>query len=411
MKKNIIKKLVCYFLPTECVEFILFSVIFLLYAGMALYMGLETNITDQAFPMKTDAYFSFDNPTLMHHVALKNSNHPFLFLLTLPLMYIGIVFSVLWGIKAKTCFLLLICSLLVALSNIYVYRYLKHTINIKLSASVLLTLFYAFTSTCLILSFTFESYLFSMFFLTFSIYYYSTYLKNNKEIPLVKSTVLAFILGGITITNLGKGILPLFFTSNNKLKFLKQGLFIGVLFVSVVLAYIGFESIDYGIRDQDKYIEYLDGFGYTVFCFFLGASIIFPKIVPFISKENPSVRIIEFGTPDICYSLFIAVILLFVIYSLFINLKNKQVQLLLTLFLIDFVIHIVFRFGAGSLFIYAGHWVFIVPMLLGWLYKAVDDKTQRILNYVYVALLICVIINNGYWIIEFMRFAKTLYPS
>ena len=61
-------------------------------------------------------------------------------------------------------------------------------------------------------------------------------------------------------------------------------------------------------------------------------------------------------------------LLFLVTASALLNLKNKYVQLLLMYLSIDFVIHFIIRYGMNEAILFGGHWMFAVPILLGWLY-------------------------------------------
>ena len=59
-------------------------------------------------------------------------------------------------------------------------------------------------------------------------------------------------------------------------------------------------------------------------------------------------------------------LLFLVAASALLNLKNKYVQLLLMYLSIDFVIHFIIRYGMNEAILFGGHWMFAVPILLGW---------------------------------------------
>lgn len=402
------------FLPSNRAETIIFLVSFIVYSCLALYVALGTNITDQTYPMRTDAYFSFDNPYYSHYGIRYNEAHPWAFLIIIPLLYIGIIFNFIFGIKGKACFLVIICSLFIALSTIYIYRYLSSIINLSKFTSILLTIFYAGTSTCLILSFTFETYTFSIFFLTYALYYYSVHIKHSKEIPLLKGTILAFILGGLTTTNLVKGILPLFFTTNKFSKFIKQGLFIGGLFLVIALFLSGFKFLDQIIGRTSDYIPTNENWTLIVFIYFWGSPILFSNFKGYIIDNIHSVRFIDFAYGENnswIYYIATSILLFIVVYSIIVNIKNKNVQLLLSFFVVDIIIHAIIKYGGSCLFIYGGHWIFVVPLLLGWAYKASNKKGKNILAVSYCILTVILLINNGYWIMRFIQIAKELYPA
>ena len=67
---------------------------------------------------------------------------------------------------------------------------------------------------------------------------------------------------------------------------------------------------------------------------------------------------------------FIAIITVLIIWGFVANYKNKLVQVLGLSLLCDVIIHCVLKFGLHTSYIYGGHFIFVVPMLLGWLFTA-----------------------------------------
>ena len=82
------------------------------------------------------------------------------------------------------------------------------------------------------------------------------------------------------------------------------------------------------------------------------------------------------------------------------NLKNKYVQLLLMYLSIDFVIHFIIRYGMNEAILFGGHWMFAIPILLGWLYTRLPVRMYRILDWVIIGFFVLTATINT---MEFMR--------
>ena len=82
------------------------------------------------------------------------------------------------------------------------------------------------------------------------------------------------------------------------------------------------------------------------------------------------------------------------------NLKNKYVQLLLMYLSIDFVIHFIIRYGMNEAILFGGHWMFAVPILLGWLYTRLPVRMYRILDWIIIGFFVLTATINT---MEFMR--------
>jgi len=75
------------------------------------------------------------------------------------------------------------------------------------------------------------------------------------------------------------------------------------------------------------------------------------------------------------YALSTSLLALFLL-SLFLNRKNRLVQLVALFVLVDVLVHFVFRYGIYEAIIFGGHWLFLVPVVLGWLYSRLDAKPK-----------------------------------
>lgn len=93
-------------------------------------------------------------------------------------------------------------------------------------------------------------------------------------------------------------------------------------------------------------------------------------------------------------------LLFLVAASALLNLKNKYVQLLLMYLSIDFVIHFIIRYGMNEAILFGGHWMFAIPILLGWLYTRLPVRMYRILDWVIIGFFVLTATINT---MEFMR--------
>ena len=109
--------------------------------------------------------------------------------------------------------------------------------------------------------------------------------------------------------------------------------------------------------------------------------------------------------------LFIGIILIMIIWSVFNNYKNKLVWVLVISFFVDIIIHCVLKFGLHTSYIYGGHFVFVFPLLIGWLFFSFKEKTL-LLSFLFGTLMILTVylaFNNFYRLREFYQFLETYY--
>lgn len=405
--KNILRDL----FPKGKSEIILFFIFFISYGILAVFFATQTNITDQV-KGKVDAYFSFDGAYMSHHGASNFEGHPLINIITYTFIYIGILLNIILGtIKAKATFLVIICAFCISSSNIFIFRYLNKVIEIKESIAYLICFFYSVFTTPLFLSFTFESFTFSIYILTFIIYYYSYNIKNKNNISFTVSIILAITAGGITITNFSKGIIPILFLNENKKTIIKKIFVIGIFFaVILLLIEIKFHIFSAIEGRLDLFIIKEKTIHKYVIDMFLGAPILLPSLTTYFPHNTDFEAInIDFYKYWWQYAT-IGLIGLIVLLSIVKNYKNKLIYIPILFFSIDIVIHIIIRYGINEGIIYGGHWVFIVPILIGWLYKSLNGKNRKYLSALIIVLGIILAVNNIYQMNQFISLAYQLFP-
>lgn len=93
------------------------------------------------------------------------------------------------------------------------------------------------------------------------------------------------------------------------------------------------------------------------------------------------------------------------------NWKNKFVILLACLFGVDLIIHLGLAYGTKSLFLYGSHWVYIIPMVLGWMYVKLNNKLKKVFNCMMVGLIIILVINNAVYLNDFFQLAIKYFST
>lgn len=384
------------------------------YLSYSMIIIFETSAIDSKYCL-VDVYFSFDNPTIYHYGYDNVIGHPLLKFFTLPTIHLGNLLATLFGsYKAKTLFLALICNFFISMSVVYVVRYLNRVVELKKSYTIILLLFFLCSSTNLILSFTPESFTISAFLLSYMVCYYSCQMKQGKLTSLPVYIVLNILTGGITITNFAKSLLPILFTEKSFKKMILWSSIACCVFA--VIAYLCFWNIDFVHDLQFRLYHFKnkgDGvFGQTIF--FLGSSILFSGMYVnkgFIGKDKSYAELIEFISYQYVWQyLFVGVLCLLLLLALYKNYKNKYVHYVFLLFFVDVFIHLIYRYGIHEAFIYGGHWIYCVPLLLGWLYKSLKTKYSNGLFITTCCILAVLAVNNGIRLWEFISLAKQYYP-
>lgn len=415
LKENLnqLKEIFISIFPQDKKETLLLLALICFYFSYSIIIITNTVIVEGTHDRPYDLYFSFDNPSLLKSGIQNIEGHPLLVFFTRPIGFIGRTLADLFNAPLLNIFLVVfICNYMVASSVLYIYRYLNNIIQIKGYKLYLLTLFFACTSSCIILSFTFESFTFSLFFLSFMTYFYSSKIKDNSKTTLLSNIFFAITLGGITITNFVKGIIPLFFISEKRNVIIKRVIIISLSFFSILMylehRFHIFSSI---LLRVNTFTELQGRFYKKAIDLFWGSAILLPNLnisFNFYNKKDLSINM-DFYHYGWQY-LTVLSILLLVVYSIYKNRSYKLVQFLALSFLFDITLHLIIKYDINEAHIFAGHWIYIIPLLLGWLYPQASTRVAKAYTIVLTFISMIIIVNNFAELYRFINFAIELFP-
>ncbi len=183
--------------PSTKFEVLLFIIFITVYGILGSFIALNYRIIfDDRIPW--DAYFSFDNRAIVM-TGGGFERHPLANYFFDWIREFAFLFSD--GKKDETFRLVLAwCSnFAISLSLIQIYKYLKNIIVLPKKISLLIVAFFAFFSTNILLSFTPETYTYTLFFLVLFNYYAALKMRKGEKIPAA-----ALILAGISDVKLAK---------------------------------------------------------------------------------------------------------------------------------------------------------------------------------------------------------------
>lgn len=392
------------------------------YGILGSYIALHYRIIfDSRIPW--DAYFSFDNKSILM-TGGSFERHPLSYYFFNWIREFSLFIS---GGKMDANFRLTLAwlsNIIITLNIIQVFKYLKNIIHLPLWLSLLIILFFGAFSTNIILSFTPENFTYTLFLLSLYNYYAAIKLRKEEKIPATALSLAGITIGGLTITNIVKVFIPLIFEKGiftNWKKFGNAVLRVAIAIICFVLLYlnrIDFKYQNIFSKTNQQYEKFSNVESMPtwdmILSFFFGGNILFPG---FIMSDKHNMKGFNFkGLYMDLYSsplpyFFIAILLILISWSYFKNFKNKWVQVIVISFLVDIIIHCVMRFGLHTSYIYGGHFVFVYPLLLGWLFFAYrsSPKMMSFLTFTMVTLSIYLIINNIFRMTEFFWFMENYY--
>ncbi|WP_312088982.1 DUF6080 domain-containing protein [Chryseobacterium sp.] len=418
-------KLISFFkivFPSTLAELLLFAFFITVYGILGTYLAQHYRIIfDARIPW--DAYFSFDNKAIVM-TGGSFERHP------LSYYFFNWVRELaFWVSNGKTgvgfrLTLAWLSNLTISLSLIQIFKYLKNIVELPLWLSLLIVLFFSIFSTNILLSFTPETYTYTFFLLILYNYYTAIQIKKDKKIAGSAMVLAGVSIGGLTVTNIVKVFIPVLFEKDIFKSWKKFGNAVIrvvttiVVFVLLYLYRIDFKYQNILSKSGEQYEKFSNVKSVPVWdmivSYFFGGNILFPA---FFIREKHNMKgfyyqalFMDVYTTFFQYA-FIVILIGLVLWSYGKNFKNKLVQILMLSFLVDILIHCVLRFGLHTSYIYGGHFVFVFPLLLGWLFYSYKNspKILSFLTAVVGVMLVFIIENNYIRMYEFFDFINQFY--
>ena len=371
-----------------------------------------------------DAYFSFDNRAIVQ-TGGGFERHP------LSNYFFDVIRDfAMWisGNRYNSDFrlvLALLSTIVISLANVQIFKYLNNIIQLPLKISLLVLAFYGLFVTNILLSFTPETYTYTLLFLSFFNYYSAKRINEDKRISFGASILGSVFIGGFTITNIVKVYIPFLFEKKIFWNWRKIGIAVSKMAVSAgVFIFLFLLRLDFNVQNFfSKTGEQYDKFSKPkvtplwdmISSWFLGGNILFSnyEIRDYHNKDKTfyyKALFMDVYSSVVPY-LFVVIILLMIIWAVFKNHKNKLVWMLVITFFFDVLIHCVLKFGLHTSYIYGGHFVFVYPLLMGWLFFSFKEKKLP-LTFLYGILLMLTVylaFANFYKMSEFYQFLEAYY--
>ena len=409
-------------LPSTGNEILLFAIFAVLYGIIATKIALGYRIIfDNRIPW--DAYFSFDNRAIVM-TGGGFERHP------LSNYFFNVIRKIALFIsngKMDVEFRLVLAwfsVIAVSLSLVYIFKYLKNIIRLPLWLSWLIALFFSMFSTNILLSFTPETYTYTLLFLCIFNYYSALKLRKDEKISGAAMVMGVISVGGLTITNAAKIFIPVLFEKDifkHPKKALDAALRGMVAVTAFVILYLNRLNFDY-TRILNKTGEQYEKFSKPkvtplwdmISSWFFGGNVLFSGFVTrdYHNKEGFQYKALfmDVYSSWVPY-IFVASLLMLVIWSVIKNYKNKLVLVLAFSFVLDVTIHCLLKFGLHTSYIYGGHFVFVYPLLIGWLFCSF--RSSKNIFFILLIMLSTMVVylglNNFFRMQEFFDFLNVYY--
>lgn len=409
--------------PSTKTELLIFLFFVIVYGANAWFIAEYFRIIyDDRIPW--DAYFSFDNRAIVQ-TGGGFERHPLSNYFFYQIRNFALWIS---GNRYDSVFrlvLALFSTVVIALANVQIFKYLNNIIKLPLKISLLILAFYGLFVTNILLSFTPETYTYTLLFLSIFNYYSAKKIKEEKSVSFAATIFGSVFIGGLTITNIVKVYIPFLFEKKIFWNWKKIGWAVAkiatsvMVFVFLFMLRLNFNFQNFLNKTEEQYDKFskpkITPLWDMISSWFFGGNVLFSnyEIRDYHTKDKTfyyKALFMDVYTSAIPY-FFIGLILLIVILSAVKNYKNKLIWILVISFSIDILIHCVLKFGLHTSYIYGGHFVFVYPLLLGWLFFSYRNKTisLSILYGVIMMMTVYLGFNNFYRLGEFYQFLETYY--
>ncbi|WP_028909282.1 DUF6080 domain-containing protein [Prevotella sp. AGR2160] len=379
------------------------------------------------------------------NVYYSIDRHPVLTLLLYPFSVLNHWIMTTWNVNAAMYIMAALVIIAGLYAAIFMYRTLHELMNVQRSGSIWLTaLLFSFASI-MTTTMSPDHFVFSFSILVFTLYVFGRYIRKGKPIAWYKGAILYYFTTGITLTNGAKTLLGALFVDKKK-AFSWKNILLGFLLPTVLLVgtyVIQNETLiaqrdnnaavmrakmaakdpvkfrQDSIRDAQNAIAMTKINGHSVsdkpFLRWINADASrWNGIVEGLFGESIQLHQdyllgdVFLGRPiDVTYSSWINYVVETIVFLLFMagiccGYKDRILQMLLSWFAIDLLIHVVLGFGLNEVAINGGHWMFIIPVALACLLRKLPTRYVSGFSFAIKLLTVYLWGYNGYLIAWYM---------
>lgn len=295
--------------------------------------------------------------------------------------------------------MLLGSALLMAIAVAGCCGYLRHVVQLNTGRSLLLSGLLLSTFTVMTLSFTVESYPLSMALLVLSLLCLSGQLKQEKRLSGWHVTLWSLVLGGVTLTNFAKPLSLLLLSKEESLWWRVRKVLLPTLLLLALVVAVGWfyqqrragaeesmftAQVNDLLRFQTRSADIVpDFFGH-------------PLLISNLEMRELYGETVLRPTPYACWAmkLFPWGVVLLLLAMIGVGRRYPLAWAIPLYLAVDVAVHLVGGYGLDEAIIFGGHWVFLVPMALGWLYRVVPRQAYRYMDLALLLLSIYMCTHN-----------------
>lgn len=370
--------------------------------------------------------------------------HPLYTALLYPFYLLNHFIMTTWNFNACMFIMAVLVVLASVYSVLFMYRTLREVIGLCRSDSVWLTSFLFSFASIMTSAMSPDHFIFSLFMLTLTLYVFGKAMVNGVGVAWWKAALLYLFTTGITLTNGAKTLLGFLFVEG-KQTFRLKNVFLVLVLPSAILA--GVYAFDYKelvvtrqaeaahIMEKriakDPTIAAKDSITKLKNQQITGKPISDKPFLKWIDMDSSrpngiieglfgeSVQLhkdyllgdIYLGRPAVVHYrsfwnyIVEGLVILLLIGGIVVGYRSRVVQMLLSWFCIDLFIHVVLGFGINEVYINGTHWMFLIPVAVGCLYRRAVPRLLMALRWTVCLLTVYLWCYNGSLIISYLLHA------
>lgn len=367
------------------------------------------------------SHFKFNifnmDPSQLGDISATNFMHPFF-------CFIQLIISPFKTSKYGLYGILLIQSLINSINVVLIYIYCNN-LKTKKYTAILLSIFFGVFSYSINSALVPDSYIYAQSFLIMSLVYMQ-YCKHTKKYGIIGHAILGVLNFSITVSNAASYAIAVLINKsepNTKtwIKKIVQSILIA-LGIIILLGFIQqllfnsnftsniFHSINTGGLNYSMPFD-LKANWKIIYLMFTAPIITGPlRVMPELQAIVTNIGI-KF---PLSLKLITVVLLILILMSIIYNIKNKEMWVLSSFLIVAFFIHVIKGFGLAvfeyDMYLYAGHYIFVVPMYLAFLSKKLESKKIfKIFTIILVIITLITLINNIFMQNEMLNLVKQTY--
>jgi len=369
-------------------------------------------------------------------VHFETTRHPLFLTFLYPLYALNQWLMTATGTNFAVFLMMAVIVFCAFYSAIFMYRIFREALELRRADATLLTAMLFSFGHVLVTSMVPDHFVISLFLLTLTLYIAGKRLKKNQAMDVWESMLLFFLTSGITLTNGAKTLLASLFTNGRRV-FSLRFIFISVLLPLALLGGIWFWQYNTVELPQKAEIEKMldkkkkqgkekqmkkwadsrnkwmaDHSGKPVSDIpllnmtdvttpraktlvenFFGEPIQLHE--DYLLEDMSHTRPVFVEYNNVLFYVVEAVVVLLFVCGVLCGFRNKFMQMCLSWFTVDIVLHIVLGFGINEVYIMTADWIFIIPIAIGCMLSILSHRPKVILRAILCILTLWLWAYNG----------------